>query len=146
MESYPKGTGTQYFSPTQTIALSVFFSRGGQKSTQNDHGFPVSFDRKSPADLVQRNCRKLSKIKKWVFPKNGGTPKWMVYNENPIKMDDLGGTIIFGNTQINSLPFPNVSPLRQLSFVHNFPTERQTKKSTEGPPTSKLLFSKIPKN
>ena len=22
--------------------------------------------------------------------KNRGTPKWMVYNENPIKMDDLG--------------------------------------------------------
>ena len=21
---------------------------------------------------------------------NGGTPKWMVYKENPIKMDDLG--------------------------------------------------------
>ena len=26
----------------------------------------------------------------WVFPKNRGTPKWMVYNGNPIKMDDLG--------------------------------------------------------
>ena len=27
----------------------------------------------------------------WVFPKNSGTPKWMVYNfivENPIKIDD----------------------------------------------------------
>ena len=22
--------------------------------------------------------------------KNGGTPKWMVYMEKPIKMDDLG--------------------------------------------------------
>ena len=31
--------------------------------------------------------------------KNRGTPKWMVkIMENPIKMDDLGGTIIFGNT------------------------------------------------
>ena len=29
---------------------------------------------------------------KWMFPKIGGKPKWMVYNgiENPIKMDDLG--------------------------------------------------------
>ena len=26
----------------------------------------------------------------WVFPKIGGTPKWMVYNGNPIQMDDLG--------------------------------------------------------
>ena len=32
--------------------------------------------------------------------KNRGTPKWMVYMENPIKMDDLGGTIIFGNTHV----------------------------------------------
>ena len=32
-------------------------------------------------------------------PKNRATPKWMVkIMENPIKMDDLGGTIIFGNT------------------------------------------------
>ena len=27
----------------------------------------------------------------WVFPKKGGTPKWMVkIMENPTKMDDLG--------------------------------------------------------
>ena len=32
--------------------------------------------------------------------KNRGTPKWMVYSGNPIKMDDLGGTIIFGNTYL----------------------------------------------
>ena len=32
----------------------------------------------------------------WVFPKNRGTPKWMVKTmENPLKMDDLGGTPIF---------------------------------------------------
>ena len=36
-----------------------------------------------------------------VEPKIGGKPpKWMVYMENPIKMDDFGGTIILGNTQI----------------------------------------------
>jgi len=37
---------------------------------------------------------------KWRFPKNRGTPKWMVkIMENPIKMDDLGGKpTIFGNT------------------------------------------------
>ena len=35
--------------------------------------------------------------------KNRGTPKWMVYNGNPIKMDDLGGKpIIFGNIQIEN--------------------------------------------
>ena len=33
--------------------------------------------------------------------KNSGTPKWMVYMENPINMDDLGVyTIIFGNSHI----------------------------------------------
>ena len=29
--------------------------------------------------------------------KNKGTPDWMVYKENPIKMDDFGGTRILGN-------------------------------------------------
>ena len=39
----------------------------------------------------------------WMFPKIGVfPPKWMVkIMENPIKMDDLGGTIIFGNTHLN---------------------------------------------
>ena len=33
--------------------------------------------------------------------KNSGTPKWMVkIMENPIKMDDLGGPPLFGNTQM----------------------------------------------
>jgi len=32
---------------------------------------------------------------------NSGTPKWMVkMMENPIKMDDFGGTPIFGNTHM----------------------------------------------
>ena len=35
--------------------------------------------------------------------KNSGTPKWMVkIMENPIKMDDLGGTLIYGNTHIET--------------------------------------------
>ena len=32
--------------------------------------------------------------------KNRGTPKWMVYMENPIKMDDLGVPLFFGNNHI----------------------------------------------
>ena len=36
--------------------------------------------------------------------KNKGIPKWMVkIMENPIKMDDLGGTTIFGNIHIGSI-------------------------------------------
>ena len=36
-----------------------------------------------------------------VSKNRGKTPKWMVkIMENPIKMDDFGGTIIFGNIHI----------------------------------------------
>ncbi len=41
--------------------------------------------------LNQQKSKKYSNII-WVFPKNWGIPKGMVYNgSNPIKMDDLGG-------------------------------------------------------
>ena len=33
----------------------------------------------------------------WVFPKNSGTPKWMVYNGKPYQNGWFGGTTIFGN-------------------------------------------------
>ena len=37
-----------------------------------------------------------------VSKNRGGPPKWMVkIMENPIKMDDLGDTILFGNTHLN---------------------------------------------
>ena len=45
----------------------------------------------------------------WMFPKNRGTPKWMVYfMENPIKMDALGGfyTPIFSSTPISQQSIP----------------------------------------
>ena len=51
----------------------------------------------------------------WVFPKLGGKrehpPKWMVYKGSKayFLMDDLGGTIIFGNTHIFFLPPRNIS-------------------------------------
>ena len=40
--------------------------------------------------------------------KHRATPRWMIYNlmENPIKMDDLGGTTIFGNIQMFFLGQP----------------------------------------
>ena len=42
---------------------------------------------------------------------NRGTPKWMVYiMENPIKMDDLGVPLFFGNTQV--VLAPQTSPRR----------------------------------
>ena len=36
----------------------------------------------------------------WVFPKNKGTPKWMVYNGKPYWNWWFGGTTIFGNIHI----------------------------------------------
>ena len=47
--------------------------------------------------------------------KNSDTPNWMVYNGNPIKMDDLGGKpTIFGNIHIT---------IRHLIFsFHRGPT------------------------
>ena len=46
--------------------------------------------------------------------KHRGTAKWMVkIMENPIKMDDLGGTTIFGNTHIH----PPKTPSNYLAFL-----------------------------
>ena len=54
---------------------------------------------------------------KWVFPKIGD-PKWMVkIMENPIKNGWFGGTIIFGNTQMEPTnhPFGKENDLKQTS-------------------------------
>ena len=65
--------------------------------------------------------------------KNKDTPKWMVYNglENLIKMDDLGGTIIFGNTHIGSPP--NLHPLSTKGwfFIEFF--NRSERRQPEAP-------------
>ena len=39
----------------------------------------------------------------WVFPKMGVPQNGWLIMENPIKMDDLGGTTIFGNMHIGQL-------------------------------------------
>ena len=52
--------------------------------------------------------------------KNRGTPKWMVkIMENPNKMDDLGGTIIFGNTHIYTHPKTNQSSGSSINVDHS---------------------------
>ena len=40
----------------------------------------------------------------WVFPKIGVPQNGWFIMENPIKMDDLGGTTIFGNTHMSIIP------------------------------------------
>ena len=51
----------------------------------------------SSAFVSKRNslCKRTGATCIWVFRKNSGIPKWMVYNGNPIKMDDLGGPPLF---------------------------------------------------
>ncbi len=53
--------------------------------------------------VYHRLHRALEVVKSnWVFPKIGVPQNGWFTMENPIKMDDLGGTIIFGNTQLHS--------------------------------------------
>ena len=65
--------------------------------------------------------------------KNRGTSKWMVkMMENPIKMDDLGKPIIFGNTHIDCLDqFPARTSLLQLESFRVEPRDEITKSSSK---------------
>ena len=77
--------------PNHPDCLSNTTKRGffvaGVSSYQNDAG-EVAGVRVSNLD----SCRAVG-CNIWVFhgvSKNRGTPKWMVYRENPIRIDDLG--------------------------------------------------------
>ena len=63
------------------------------------HVFCVLYD-VLQLEAVSQVYTRRSERERWVFPKIGVfPPKWMVkIMEKPIKMDDLGDTIIFGNT------------------------------------------------
>ena len=56
----------------------------------------------------------------WVFPKNRGTPKWMVYMENPIKMDDLGVPLFLETPTSSSSDFcwNMVFPADAATYLH----------------------------
>ena len=62
--------------------------------------------------LTEKNKR----VHIWVFPKIGGTPKWMVYDGKPYEIGWFGGTTIFGNSHIPSIKlgagWPRPRPLR----------------------------------
>ena len=61
---------------------------------------PFRLVRKTEANMGLRRrqvdhlrCKSVKKTKNWSWmgvSKNMGTPKWMIYNGNPIKIDDLG--------------------------------------------------------
>ena len=60
---------------------------GSNKNQPNVNANPE----KLMSDLVNGGVPFLEGLRKIeVFPKKGGTPKWMVYNGKPYKMDDLG--------------------------------------------------------
>ena len=69
-------------------------------------------ERKPPGNSGEdgRFAHKLATVHDMGVSKNRGAPKWMVYNgKNPIKMDDLGGTTIFGNIHISEKQSTNNS-------------------------------------
>ena len=57
---------------------------------------------KGPSGKLSHWSRALRDLKELYIgvSKNSGTPRWMVYNGKPIKMDGFGATTIFGNIHI----------------------------------------------
>ena len=66
-----------------------------------------------------------------MFPKIRGTPKWMVYNETPIKMDDLGvplflETSTFCNGKIQLLTFSEFFFPARIGECHTLYFKKQS--------------------
>ncbi len=59
-------------------------------------------------------------IPSWVFPKNRGTPKWMVYNGNPLLKWMIWGYPYFWKLPVVSLNFAN-SPFPWLNLKEELP-------------------------
>ena len=73
-----------------------FSSKGWSSSKRNHHCLNV---------VVATTSRQTLPICFYYMgvSKNRGTPKWMVYKENPIKMDDLGVPLFLETTTYSSL-------------------------------------------
>ena len=88
-------------------------------------------------------------IMRWVFPKIGVPQNGWFIIENLIQMDDLGGTPIFGNTQMfcsHSLNVCESSYLREeaLVFLPLATTQRARHRSKEDQPWQKKNGQDLP--
>ena len=80
----------------------------------------------------------------WVFPKNRGTPKWMVYNNGKrlLKMDDLGGkTPLFLETSIYGTIGPSLESFETICHSWSDQTKSNCKPSFPSVPQKWLPIS-----
>ena len=100
MSILPKMTASKVDFSHLPFGPEVNASDWFSKKTPNFQAGNACYMSKSTADfkILSPKWMDLAILQDGTVSKNRGTPKWMVYNGNPIKMDDLGVPLFFGNT------------------------------------------------